>query len=218
MLQLILQKILIPLTLLAALVLRLWYVRRVFFDHTLIAVSVSGQQICGILFEIRSARSIDTRWTFFQSYYVFEDALGRVYPIPSEYDMDLIRTIVKSKFRRMPGYRQILLGNYELFNSRNTRHLISEDTYIQPGATISMAIVLNTPSTGTGRCPVPDCRSTHCEDRQEGGKICNACNAWFDVSSMKCRAFSDVASSIETSDYEWLAADLLCNPILNVFT
>lgn len=165
----------IPLTILVALMSRLWYVRRMIFDHVLTIVSISGQHICDIIFGIRSAFSIDTRWTFFQSPHIFEDALGRVYPIPSEYDIDLIRTIIKNKFRQLPGYRQILLGNYELFKTRNTRHLISERTYIQPGATISMAILLNTPSTGTECCPVPDCRSAHCEDRQEGGKIWLVC-------------------------------------------
>jgi hypothetical protein len=183
---------------------------------------------------MKSAQFLDTRWRFFQTPYVFEDALGRVYPIPSEFDFDLIRTVIKAYFQKAPGYRQVLLGNYELFSSRDTRKVISATTYIPPGTTISMAILLNTPSTGTDCCPIPGCRSTQCENRQGGGKIwsvipcttmvpiltsySSTCNVCFDFSSTKRRSFGDVAPTIEASDYEWLADDLLHTSISDVPT
>ncbi|KAF2734844.1 hypothetical protein EJ04DRAFT_227440 [Polyplosphaeria fusca] len=157
---LILQHVLAPLTILVILTLRL---------------CVSSQQIYNVLLEMRSARLLDTRWTFFQAPYVFKDALGRVYPIPSEFDFDLIRTIIKGRFWQKPGYRQVLLADYELLTTRDTRQVISANTYLWPDATISMAIVLNTPSTGTDCCPISGCRSTRCENRQEGGKLCLQC-------------------------------------------
>jgi hypothetical protein len=42
-----------------------------------------------------------------------------------------------------------------------------------------------------------------------------ACNVWFDFSPTKRKSFSDVASIIETSEYEWLADDLLSTSAIN---
>jgi hypothetical protein len=46
----------------------------------------------------------------------------------------------------------------------------------------------------------------------------STCNVWFDFSSTKRRSFGDVAPTIETSDYEWLADDLLRTSIPDVPT
>lgn len=114
---------------------------------------------------------IDTQWTFFQKPYVFEDALGRKYPIASEYNFELIQAIIKEKFLGMPGYRQVLLGNYELFKTQNARESISVDTYLPPGSAITMAILLNAPDTTSTHCPMPQCRSTRALREERGGTL-----------------------------------------------
>lgn len=138
--------------------------------------SVSSQQIYDVILETRSALLLDTRWTFFQTPYFFEDALGRTYPIPSEFNVGLMRAIIKGQFSEMPGYRQVLLGNYELFKTRDSQQVISATTYLRPGTAITMAILLNTPITGTERCPIPECGSTQCENGQNGGRIWSVCS------------------------------------------
>jgi hypothetical protein len=44
-----------------------------------------------------------------------------------------------------------------------------------------------------------------------------ACNVWFDFSPTKRKSFGDVASIIETSEYEWLADDLLATSAINAW-
>ncbi len=40
----------------------------------------------------------DGRWTFFQAALMIEDALGRKFPVPSEYDYGLLDNIIKYRF------------------------------------------------------------------------------------------------------------------------
>ena len=173
--------------------------------------------------------SLDTRWTYFQRPYIFQDALGFTTPIPAEYDFELIKTIIKHKFKDRPGYRQVLLGNYEIFETQHPSHLISADTHITPGTAITMAILLNHPVMTEQRCPMPQCRSTGTVIEQRGGKRWSVnemiasnglylpkdsceCSVWFGFSTRERKSFGDVARFIEDSEYRWLADHIIRKP------
>jgi hypothetical protein len=65
------------------------------------------------------------RWTYFQVPLIVEDALGFKFPVPSEYDHDLLNTIIKHRFLEGPGSLDVNLGNYELFHARDSSQVIS---------------------------------------------------------------------------------------------
>jgi hypothetical protein len=65
--------------------------------------------------------SIDTRYTFFQVPIKVEDALGRIWPVPSEYSISDFHAIISSKFMEQPGQDEVKAGNYELFNQKNSQ-------------------------------------------------------------------------------------------------
>ncbi|KAF2195563.1 hypothetical protein K469DRAFT_722762 [Zopfia rhizophila CBS 207.26] len=132
---------------------------------------ISSQQIYKVLLEMRYQLPLDTRCTFFQTPYLFEDALGRKYPIPSKFNFELMQTVIKGQFLRMPGYRQVLLGNYELFKTGNSQQIVSAATHLRPSTAITMAILLNMPITGSECYPMPECHSTQCEKGQVGAGL-----------------------------------------------
>jgi hypothetical protein len=132
--------------------------------------SVSTQKIYSILLEIRLSLPVDTRWTFFQAPYAFEDALGYRYPIPSEYDFESIQNIIKYRLRQSPAYREVVLGNYELFNTQNPKQVMSAHMLTPPGTAITMAILLNKPNIPSDYCPMPHCRSDETQPVKGGGR------------------------------------------------
>jgi hypothetical protein len=76
-------------------------------------VSLSTQQIYGVVLEIKSSLTFaDTRWTYFQVSLLVEDALGFKFPVPSEYDYELLDTIIKHRFLKVPGSSDVQVGNY----------------------------------------------------------------------------------------------------------
>ncbi|KAF1950494.1 hypothetical protein CC80DRAFT_539555 [Byssothecium circinans] len=101
----------------------------------------SVEQIHAILVRIRpSATSADTRWTFFQEPIVVEDAFGIKFPVPSEYDSDLLQTIVAERYLKSCSVRNIDTERYELFLSWDTTNAVTPSTSILPGSQITMAI------------------------------------------------------------------------------
>jgi hypothetical protein len=122
--------------------------------------SVSTQQIYSILLEIRASVTIaDTRWTHFQAPFIVEDALGFKFPIPSEYDYDMIDTIVRRRFKEGIGSQEVLAGNYELCTTKNISETITAKSRLLPGTAITMAVIVSTLDYSDGTCPMPKCGS-----------------------------------------------------------
>ena len=100
-----------------------------------------------------SAASVDTRWTFFQAPFVVEDALGFKYPVPSEYNFEMLQNTIEFRFRKGLGSLEVQAGNYELFQTYYIRHVISSTSALVPGTRITMAVLICEGVTGEGKCP-----------------------------------------------------------------
>ena len=135
-----------------------------FISGLLNNLSASTHQIYSVLLEIRSSMTrIDTALTWYQQPVRFEDALGRVIPVPSEYSFGDLRAIVKNRFDHGPGASCVNRGEYEFFNARNTRQTFSltATTMLSPGMFITMAVLCeNSTTSAESFCPIPECCST----------------------------------------------------------
>lgn len=94
------------------------------FGEMVAKMCVSTQQIYTVVLEIKDSLSLgNTSWTYFQAPLIVEDALGFKFPVPSEYDFELLDTIIKHRFLEGPGSSEVEAGNYELFNTKNSRQV-----------------------------------------------------------------------------------------------
>lgn len=139
--------------------------------------SVTTQQTYSIVLEIRNSLTpIDPRWTFFQAPLVVEDALGHKFPVPSEYDFELLNAIIKHRFQKGPGSDEVQADDYELFRTKNTKSVLSSAERLLPGTAITMAIIVKrsiivewSSRTG-GVCPIPRCGSDQVVSMPGGGR------------------------------------------------
>lgn len=140
-----------------------------------------------------SNRLPDLRSTWVQEPVRFKDALGRVLPIPSEYNwrvsniihrLQLGRTdfqcykkleaIILEQFQDGLGHQKVRAGEYELFNSLDSSQIVdrSVEEPLTPGLAITMAIIIGLYESGPlNRCPRPECRSTNVTQKEAGGII-----------------------------------------------
>lgn len=153
----------------------------------------SNMQIMSFIVNLQSSNlSPELRYTWVQEPIKFEDAMGRVIPIPSEYNWEASRhlfhtmvilrsrflsqkleAIIMAQFGNGPGYKKICAGEYELFNSLDSSHVISraENEVLTPGLNITMAIIVGQYQSGTSnRCPRPGCKSDNLTSTESGGK------------------------------------------------
>jgi hypothetical protein len=56
----------------------------------------------------------------YQAPFIVEDALGFKFPVPSEYDYDLLDAVIKEKFKAGPGALEVKANNYEYFKTSNS--------------------------------------------------------------------------------------------------
>jgi len=138
--------------------------------------NVSTQQIYAVVLEIQtSITSVpDIRWTFFQDPLIVEDALGRKFPVPSEYDYSLLDTIIKHKFQEGPGAAKVAVGDYEMMVARNRLHILSVNSQLRPGCSITMAILVSKARSAVltdERCPMPQCQSSNTTTVPGGGRL-----------------------------------------------
>ena len=139
---------------------------------TWVHISISTQQIYSIVLEIKSSVAVaDTRWTFFQAPFVVEDALGYIFPVPSEYDFDLLNAVVTHRFKDGLGTREVRAGDYELVNTNNSAQVISPNIRLLPGTRITIAIIQRITKLGKYTCPTRICRSTVFVPAPQGGMI-----------------------------------------------
>ncbi len=122
----------------------------------------SNTQIMSFIVNLQmSSPSPELRYTWVQEPIRFEDVMGRVIPIPSEYNWGASRflsytmlihyscclsqkleAIIVAQFDNEPGYKKICAGEYELFNTLDSSQIISraESDVLTPGLSITMAI------------------------------------------------------------------------------
>lgn len=140
-----------------------------------------------------SNRLPDLRFTWVQGPVRFKDALGRVLPVPSEYNwrvsniihrLQLGRTdfqcykkleaIILEQFQDGLGHQKVRAGEYELFNSLDSSQIVdrSVEEPLTPGLAITMAIIIGQyQSRPLNQCPRPECRSTNVTQKEAGGII-----------------------------------------------
>lgn len=140
-----------------------------------------------------SVLRIDTGFTWAQAPVKFEDALGRVYPIPSEFSFGTLRVIIEQRFRNVPGSSYVKRGLYEVYNARKPREFLSdaEDMQLLPGMQLTMAVLIKTRKRRKepNFCPIMSCGSRNTFVLHGGRRRCFDCGVTFDVAG-KIRRFS----------------------------
>lgn len=136
------------------------------------------QQVHTILLEMRNTNStVDTRMTYFQVPFVVEDALGFKFPVPSEYDYDLINAIVRHRFKEGPGSGDVIAGHCELCKMDKRSETITATTRLVPGTAIVMAIIVEASNYNSASCPMLHCESSEASPSPGGGFIwCALCS------------------------------------------
>ena len=119
-----------------------------------------------------SVRGVDTRFTYFQAPVRVEDALGRVFPFPSECSVEALLVEIKARFREGPGKNEVVAGDFEIFNAKNTAQLLatSDHNVLLPGMSINMAIILEQAFPRDDKCPMPHCASKNFVEVLGGGR------------------------------------------------
>lgn len=97
--------------------------------------------------------------------------MGLKFPVPSEYDPDLLDAIIRHRFLEGPGSLEVTLGNYELFHARDSSQVISPQSRLLPGTSIIMAILFERTELSDQECPMPRCRSNRTTAGPGGGRI-----------------------------------------------
>ena len=95
------------------------------------------------------ANTPDVRWSHFQDPIHVEDALGRKFPFPSEFQFTDLEAMIRHKFREGPGSKEVSLGDYEVMDSKNRSKILSAQSHVVPGSSLTMAILIPKP-------PIPD--------------------------------------------------------------
>jgi hypothetical protein len=115
-----------------------------------------------VLLEIRGmlANSPDTRFGFFQTPLCIEDALGIKFHVDASFDYATLVVIIQHHFREGVGATYVREGNYELCRTSKRSELVSADTRLTSGTSITMAIVIVIKTAGDSSCPRPGCGSS----------------------------------------------------------
>jgi hypothetical protein len=131
---------------------------------------VTTQQIYTVVYDIRDSMiTADTRWSFFQAPYVVEDARGFKFPVPSEFDYDMLDSIVRHCFKEGAGSRDVVLGNYEFCKTNMRSATITATSRLAPGTAITMAVIIGSDKVSDTACPMPQCNSVRATQCPGGG-------------------------------------------------
>ncbi|KAI8652617.1 hypothetical protein NCS57_01326200 [Fusarium keratoplasticum] len=143
----------------------------------------SNLQIMAVVTQLQSQPPRpDTSRTWFQDPVRFEDALGRVLPIPSEYGWSKVHAIIMDHFSTGPGSDKVKAEEYLLFNSLDSSQILlqARTEGLMPGMSITMAFIIGRHGPTTlGNCPRAGCVSRKIETSNAGGKFCTLCRCWF---------------------------------------
>jgi hypothetical protein len=89
-----------------------------------------------------------------------EDALGQVYPFPSEFDYEMLIVVIRQRFQKGVGSEDVVAGNFELCMTNRRSQLITAQTPLVPGTAITMAIIVSTSKPRDNSCPGSGCWSS----------------------------------------------------------
>jgi hypothetical protein len=119
------------------------------------------------------ASKVDVRWSFFQDPLICEDALGRKFPVPSEYDFAMLNVIIRQRFQTGPGSAEVALGDFEITEATDRSSFLSESSFLRPGSSLIMAILIENPFPimTDEVCPMPRCGSSVTRKVDGGGRI-----------------------------------------------
>ncbi|KAF8846426.1 hypothetical protein BDZ45DRAFT_609009 [Acephala macrosclerotiorum] len=109
------------------------------------------------------------QFTWAQAPVKLEDALGRIIPIPSEYDWGKVYAVIQAQFSSGPGSMKVRSGEFELLefvNGQPSTFNIRQAP-IRPGMSIIMAIIIGQ-YAGSTRCPRAWCKSPLIKSSQSG--------------------------------------------------
>lgn len=90
--------------------------------------------------------------------------------MPSEYDFDLLEAVIRQRFKTGPGSVEVRAGDYEYFKTNNSTDVLSRNTRLLPGSSITMAVIVNRPSLTDESYPMPRCDSTQTTECSGGGR------------------------------------------------
>ncbi|OBT58091.1 hypothetical protein VE04_01819 [Pseudogymnoascus sp. 24MN13] len=122
----------------------------------------------------------DTRYTWLQEPMRWEDAYGRVIPIPVEFDYPMMEGALRGHFQKGRGKKLVERNQWQLFDPSNPRTIYSAENWEPcPGMKITMAMIISQ-SNDQIVCPRPICSSKSYTDATGSGKICSECQTWFD--------------------------------------
>ena len=116
----------------------------------------------------------DIRWTFLQDPVLVEDALGRKFPVPSEYDFGLLDRIIRHRFDSGPGSTEVQHGDYQVLDAKARGLALSPQSRLRPGSLLIMAILVGRPPRGVladRACPMPRCTSVRTTQVDGGGRV-----------------------------------------------
>ena len=101
-----------------------------------------------------------------------EDALGQVFPVPSECDISALYALIRDRFQEGPGHREVKAGDFKLIDKRKKVIVDrSSMTQLLPGLDILMSIIVINTVTGTKEtCPIPQCASQNTIPAPYGGR------------------------------------------------
>ncbi|PVH68040.1 hypothetical protein DL98DRAFT_662356, partial [Cadophora sp. DSE1049] len=122
----------------------------------------------------------DTRHTWLQEPMRWEDAYGRVFPIPAEFDYPMMEGALRGHFRDGRGKKLVERNQWQLFDPSSPGTVFSAENWDPfPGMKITMAMII--PQFDDQMvCPRLNCSSKSYTDAPGGGKICSECKTWFD--------------------------------------
>ena len=127
---------------------------------------------------------VDFKHTWFQEPIRFEDALGRLLPVPAEYSWSKLEAIILDQFRTGPGHDKVFAGEYELFDSNDPTLVLTSDTPLRPALSVTMSIVVGRYDHSPHEsCPKPGCRSRQFSRHKAAIKVCQECGTYFGPSS-----------------------------------
>jgi hypothetical protein len=112
----------------------------------------------------------DIRWTLLQDPVLVEDALGRKFPVPSEYDFSLLNQIIRHKFDTGPGSAQVREGDYQILDAKYRHLVLSPQSRLPPGSLLIMAVLVGKPVFDC-ICPIPRCGSVETTQVEGGGRL-----------------------------------------------
>jgi DNA-binding XRE family transcriptional regulator len=101
----------------------------------------------------------------------FTDVLGRNELLPYQWfqDWEVFESMLKVKFKDLPGERSVKNGQYVMLDTTRRDHAIDVHFWKQsvfPGSSITMSVIVTGQHFIRGACPRPDCDAKNDADRQ----------------------------------------------------